>query len=435
MRKLSHFLILALAAGAASLPAASPAHLTLQEALATAGQTSLSVLISRENVAQAVEAALQQRSNLLPQVTFDATQRRARTASVGGALVRSGINNRFDAQLNGRLDLLNAQRIASYKAATYAVAVAELGQEQVREVVLAAVANTYFTHLRNLRRMEVLDANIARARSLQRLAQNQLDAGVATQIDVTRAEAQLAIDEQARLQQETLVQSSELQLKQLLALELERPLHLADFNVRRIEPTAYTASLEGSAFVLRADVRGARKQLEQNEYEVRAARFSRLPALAMIGSYGQATANVFDGNESEVWSGSLALSVPVFDSARSRALTNLALSRRRAQALRVQDVETQVSAELRLARQDAASRLAQINVAEKGFRLAEQELALAGRRFEQGVADNRELIEAQSRLATTSDNLVEAEYRYNLSRVELARAQGRVTAVLGEQVQ
>jgi len=435
MRKLSHFLILALTTGGTSLPAASPAHLTLQEALATAEQTSLSVLISRENIAQAVEAAMQQRSNLLPQVTFDATQRRARTASVGGALVSSGINNRFDAQLNGRLDLLNPQRLASYKAATYAVAVAQLGQEQVREVVLAAVATTYFTHLRNLRRTEVLDANIARARSLQRLAQNQLDAGVATQIDVTRAEAQLAIDEQARLQQETLVQSSELQLKQLLALELERPLQLADFNVRRIEPTAYTASLEGSAFDLRADIRGARKLLEQNEYEVRAARFSRLPALAVVGSYGQATANVFDGNETEVWSGSLALSVPVFDGARSRTLTNLALSRRRAQELRVQDLETQVSAELRLARQDAASRLAQINVAEKGFRLAEQELALAGRRFEQGVADNRELIEAQNRLATASDNLVEAEYRYNLSRVELARAQGRVTTILGEQVE
>lgn len=435
MRKLSHFIILALTMAGTSLPAASPAYLTLQEALATAEQTSLSVLISRESIAQAVEAAMQQRSNLLPQVTFDATQRRARTASVGGALVSSGINNRFDAQLNGRLDLLNPQRIASYKAATYAVAVAQLGQEQVREVVLAAVANTYFTHLRNLRRTEVLDANIARARSLQRLAQNQLDAGVATQIDVTRAEAQLAIDEQARLQQETLVQSSELQLKQLLALELERPLQLADFNVRRIEPTAYTASLEGSAFELRADIRGARKQLEQNEYEVRAARFSRLPALAVVGSYGQATANVFDGNETEVWSGSLALSVPVFDGARSRTLTNLALSRRRAQELRVQDLETQVSAELRLARQDAASRLAQINVAEKGFRLAEQELALAGRRFEQGVADNRELIEAQNRLATASDNLVEAEYRYNLSRVELARAQGRVTAILSEQVE
>jgi outer membrane protein TolC len=433
MRKLSQFLILALTAWVGCPAAAAPAILTLQEALEKAEQTSLSVLISRENIAQAVEAAMQQKSNLLPQVTFDAAQRRARTASVGGALVRSGINNRFDAQLNGRLDLLNPQRIASYKAATYAVAVAQLGQEQMREVVLAAVANTYFTHLRNLRRTEVLDANIERANSLQRLAQNQLDAGVATQIDVTRAEAQLAIDEQARLQQATLVQSSELQLKQLLALHLDRPLRLAEFNVRRIEPTAFSASLEGLAFDLRADIRGARKQLQQNEYEVRAARFSRLPSLAVLGSYGQATADAFDGNETDVWSGSLALSLPVFDSGRSRALTNLAQSRRRAQELRVQDLENQVSAELRLARQDAASRLAQISVAEKGFRLAEQELALAGRRFEQGVADNRELIEAQNRLATAADNLVEAEYRYNLSRVELARAQGRVTGILGEQ--
>ena len=37
----------------------------------------------------------------------------------------------------------------------------------------------------------------ARARSLVDLAHNQLNAGVATQIDVTRAEAQLAIDEQS----------------------------------------------------------------------------------------------------------------------------------------------------------------------------------------------------------------------------------------------
>jgi outer membrane protein TolC len=428
MRKLRLLGALALLPGFA----APAAVLTLDQALQAAEQTSLEVLISRESVAQAVEAAVQQRSNLLPQVNLDAAQRRSRTASVGGALVSSGINNRFDAVLNGRLDLLDPERIATYQAAKQAITVARLGQEQVREVVLAAVANTYFTHLRNLRRIEVLDANIARAQSLLRLAQNQLDAGVATQIDVTRAEAQLAIDEQARLQQDTVVQESELQLKQLLALDMRQPLTLAEFNVRRIEPGTYTAGLEELAYDQRADLRGARLQLEQNELEVRAARFSRLPALAAIGSYGYATAEVLDGNETHIWSGSLALSMPVFDSARSRSLTNLALSRRRAQELRVQDLETQVTAELRLARQDAASRLAQIKVAEKGFRLAEQELALAERRFEQGVADNREVVEAQNRLAAASDNLVEAGYRYNLSRVELARAQGAVTAILAE---
>ena len=432
MRKPRHLCLLLLAlSGAGAAP--EPIALTLADALTAAEQTGLDVLIGRETVAQAVASAVRERSGLLPQVTLDATQRRNRSASVGGALVSSGVNSWFDAQLNGRLDLLDPERIATYQAATYAIAVAKLGQEQLREVVLATVANTYFTHLRNLQRIEVLDANTGRARSLLQLAQNRFNAGIATQIDLTRAEAQLAIDEQARLQQDTVVQASELGFKRLLALDLGRPLQLAAFNLRRTEPSADPASLEEVAMALRMDLQGARKLLEQNEVEVRAARYGRLPTLAAIGSYGYASTELLNGNETRVWSGSLALSVPVFDSARSRALTNIALSRRRAQELRVQNLHSQIAAEVRLARQDAASRLAQIRVAEKGYRLAEQELALAERRFNQGVADNRELVEAQNRLAAAGDNTVEAVYNYQLSRLELNRVLGRVTAILTEQ--
>lgn len=433
MRKLRYLWTAGLAMAAAMTAGAAPIRLTLAEALALAEQTSISVLISRETVAQAVEAAAQQRSNLLPQVTLDANQRRSRTASVGGALVSSGINNRFDTQLNGRIDLLDPERIATYQAANAAIAVAKLGQAQTREVVLAAVAQAYFTHLRNSRRVEVLEANIVRSRRLLDLTQNRVNAGVATQIDVTRAEAQLALDEQARLQQDTVLQASELRLKQLLALDMARTLELAPFQVRRTEPDNYVATLEAAANARRADVQTAQKLLEQNELEVRAARYGRLPAFAVLGSYGYATTNAFDGNETRIWSGSLVMSIPVFDGSRSSALTNYALARRRAQQLRLQDLQSQVSAELRLARQDAASRLAQINVAEKSHRLGEQELQLAQRRFEQGVADNRELVEAQNRLAAASDNLVEATFFYNLSRVELSRARGEVGGILTEQ--
>lgn len=410
-----------------ALSAPDPQVLTLEQALTAAEQTSLEVLIGRETVAQAVEAAVRERSGLLPQVTLDATQRRNRTAPGSG-----GISNRFDAQLTGRLDLLDPVRIATYKAATYAVAVAQLGQEQLREVVTATVAETYFAQLRNLRRIEVLDANIARARSLVDLAHNQLNAGVATQIDVTRAEAQLAIDEQARLQQDTVVQESELRLKQLLGLDLARPLQLADTRLQRIAPAADLAVYEEKAFAARSDLLAARKLLDQNDLEVRAARYGRLPALAALGSYGYTTRSAFDGNENRIWSGSLEVSMPVFDSSRTAALTNLALSRRRAQELRVQDLEAQIGAEVRLARQNAASRLAQIAVAEKGYALAEEELQLAERRFQQGVADNRELVEAQNRLAAASDNRVEAAFNYQLSRIELHRVLGRVMGVLAE---
>lgn len=402
--------------------------LSLDEALGLVETDSLDVLIGRESVNQALEQQRVSRSGLLPQITLDATQRRNLSAAVGANLVRSGVNNRFDAQLNARLDLLNPENLARYQASRMAVSVAELGEAGVRQTVMAAVAGTYFAHLRNLERVTVLEDNIARARRLLEQAKNQLNAGVATQIDVTRAEAQVVVAEQARLQQATVVQGSGLQLKRLLALDLAAPLDLAPVALPRALPAAGDAT--ATAMDRRPELQGARALLRQNEQEVKAAGYARLPSLALIGSYGYATKYAFDGDEAKIWSASAALSFPIFDGAQTRALTGYARSRQRAQALRVRNLETQISAELSLAEQDATSRLAQIGVAETQLRLAREEMDLAEKRFEQGVADNREMIEAQGRLAAAGDNLVEAVYLYNVSRVEFARATGDVRTIL-----
>lgn len=409
------------------LPTMQARELSLGAAFDRVNSDSLEVLISREAITQAMEQQRQTRSGLLPQVTLDATQRRNLPAAVGANVIRPGVNNRFDAQLNARLDLLNPVTIARYQAAKAAMAVAELGEEGVRQNILATVAETYFAHLRNLERIVVLDDNIARAKRLRDLAQNQLNAGVATQIDVTRAEAQIAVAEQARLQQSTMVQSSALQLKRLLALELNESLELVPVLLLRSLPPAVTAA---DALDRRIELRSARALLRQNELEVRAAGYARMPSLALIGNYGYATRYALDGNEAKTWSAAAALSFPVFDGAETRALLGLARSRERAQVLRVRNLEAQASAELQLAQQDAASRLAQISVAETQLALAREELALAEKRFEQGVADNREMIEAQGRLTAAGDNLVEAVYLYNVSRVELARVSGAVRGLL-----
>jgi outer membrane protein TolC len=128
----------------------------------------------------------------------------------------------------------------------------------------------------------------------------------------------------------------------------------------------------------------------------------------------------------------VALSVPVFDGQRIRSGERQARSQLRSQEFRVRQLELQIAAEVRLAHQDARSRHAQVGVAEKSLALSMEELQLAQRRFEQGVADNREIVDAQNRLALASDNLNEAIYQYNLSRVELARTRGDVRVVLSE---
>ncbi|MDO8544594.1 MAG: TolC family protein [Opitutaceae bacterium] len=406
--------------------------LTLEQALTIAQSANPTVLIGREAALQAAATARLQQSNLWPQITWDNTQRRSRSASVGGALVRSGINNRFDSAVNGRLDLLDPQRLASYKAAKVAATAAEQNSLGIAEAAIATVAEVYFDHLRNLSRIEVLDSNTGRARALLELARRQAEAGVATQIDVTRAEALLVVAEQARLQQETVVQQSEFLLKQLLALNMAAPLRLDTFQFARKEAPIFSAEQEQAALAHRPDLLAAETILRQNELEVRAARFDRLPSLALNASTGAASENVLDGNDTKVWSGTVSLSVPVFDGQRIRSQTSLAQSRLRQQQIRVDDLRRRIGAEVRLAVQDANSSLAQIAVAEKNQRLSEDELRLARLRYEQGVADNREIVDAQNRLAQSSDNLVAALHQYNLSRVELARVKGNVRSLLTE---
>jgi outer membrane protein TolC len=67
-----------------------------------------------------------------------------------------------------------------------------------------------------------------------------------------------------------------------------------------------------------------------------------------------------------------------------------------------------------------------VTVANNALDLARQEVARAERRFAAGVSTNIDVITAQDQLARASNNQIEALYRYNQSRVDLARATGDV---------
>ena len=420
----------------ASLDAAeSVANLTLEQALASVERVNLDVLLSREAATQSLEAIRQQRANILPNINASAQQRRTQGVSIATVVVASGRPaSRFDGLITGSYALFDPELRSALRSARVGSEVAQANYRSVIQAVLSDVAATYFAHLRNLRRLDVLDANIARARALHELARNQLNAGVATQIDVTRAEAQVAVAEQARLQQVTALYESELLLKRLLDIPPASELRLESFQVQRGNPSLFAYAEQQSAFEKRADYLAAQKGLEQARINVRTATYQRLPALSLTGNYGLASANYYDDSKQEQWGVGVGVSVPVFDGLRAGADRRIALSRQRAQEYRVHNLELQISSELRLAVQDAGSRNAQITVAETSLGLAREELRLAQQRYQQGVADNREVVEAQNRLAIADDNFVEAVFQYNLSRVELARAKGEVKAVLAEKI-
>lgn len=405
--------------------AAERLPLTLEKTLAEVENVNLTVLNNREFVTQSQEAIRAARAVVLPDVSLRASQFRIDTGAAAP-------NSDFSAGLYGSMPLFDLRAFDSLKAVKKSVDVSRFRYEQAVQQVLAAVANAYFDHRRDLAYESVIDANIERAKVLLELARNRLRAGVATQIDVTRAEAELLTAQQAKLQQQTVTVGSALRLKQLLNVDLHLDLELDPFEVRRdLDEGLRTLALD-ELLKNRADYQAAVTDVDRLRLVRRAYARERAPTLDAVAQGGVTSGTVLDGEEDEFWSVGVQMSVPVFEGNRISANVRRTESEIRQADYQRRDLERSIESEYRIAIQDVESQLAQIFVAEKNLALAADELRLARVRYEQGVADNRELIDAENRYASASFNRVRSLYSYNVARVELARVRGDVRLVLQE---
>ncbi len=408
--------------------------LNLAETFTWIEKQNLEVLIQRQAVEEAFQIALRDRAELIPRISFDAAQIRTQIAPVGFGFEfpRSPPVNRFDGKMVGTVPLINVVNYATWRLSRYNHHISELTLESVLQDSLNNAANAFYSHLRHLKRIDVLDANIERDEALLDLAINQLNAGVATRIDVTRAESALATDQKQRLQQDTIVLESALRFQLLLDLDLDAQLRLQ--STERLKPIQFhrqeynrTALLEA-----RPNYLIAVERLERNLAARKYAGLERLPSINFFGEWGYATETAFDGRDRNAWLTGISMSLPIFEGHRIRSNKRRAEALIHAQELVIQNIENQVGADYKLALQDARSRYDQIGITRKRVELSEEELDLARTRFTEGVADNREIIDALAALADASDEMIEIRYQYNLSRLSLARAKGDVRLLLSD---
>lgn len=422
------------------LPAANLSaeySLDLRGALERAHQANFDVLLARESRESAAQNVVRSRAGLLPNASLEVDQSRAMSPIVGGvtqagqpAAVDRAFMNRFDAVIRARMSLFDLNTRAAHEVSRFNLRITESRIESVIQDIYALIANSYFGHLRNVRRLVVIDANLERDRVLLRIAQNQWEGGVATPLDVTRAEVSLATNELARLAQETNVLESALNVQRILNLQLGSTLELAPVDVPGREPGVVPVESElRDVFERRPEYRLERESLERNRYARRAAGWQRLPSVEISGIWGTTGESIGDGFD-EQWRIGIGVSVPIFEGFRIRADQLEADSAIRSQEFVLRQLEQEIEAELRLAGQDLRSRYQQVQVARKSVELNRREYELARIRFEEGVADNADVVTAMARLAEAEGVLVDAEYAYHLSAVRNARVRGDVMELL-----
>ena len=263
--------------------------------------------------------------------TLDASFRNSREqrSTVGATPIPPGLSREtsshrlafdagYEADLWGRL-------ASSTKAARHQLLATRWARAAVEWGVTASVAETYF-QLAAVDRQIVISESMraGRARNVE-LRERESTAGVGTEFDLRRAQAELTGTEAtlAGLQRQRSA------LERALALLTGRtPREIAGLTLERRaldEAKAFTPVLPqgaaGQLLVRRPDIRQAEAQLAAANASIEAARAATLPTLRLSGSVGRdarSMSDLFTG-PAAIWSLAAGVSQPILDGGRLKA--------------------------------------------------------------------------------------------------------------------
>ncbi len=394
---------------------------------------NLELLLRNEGVRRALERTYQERAALLPRIGLRGEQRRTQLGQQFGALVGGPDRfNNFDARVEGSLALFDAQRYADYRIAKLAYAIEQMDYKVAVQDVLDQAIFVYFTHLRDLRSVEILEGNLAREMSLLELARQQFGAGVAVKIDVTRADVRVATARRSLMEAKTQADDSRLQLKTLLDLELDQPVTIDRSIVAGIEapPRLDRYGRMRQLTDGRPELERQSRLLEQAQLAERAAGWQRLPSIDVFAEWGYDSTGPFNGERAEAWLAGIRATLPIWEGGRIAAEQREAKVAVRQNELASKQLRNEIQRQFEFSLLEMDSRYEQIEFARDEVRLGMDEVTQARERYEEGLADNRELIDAQQSLADAELSHLRAIYLYGLSRLAFARAIGAVERVL-----
>ena len=413
-----------------------PTRLTLQEAIALALKNNLGVRVASTQVDEAAGTQVRRRAALEPQVTSGAVAKIQDTnlQAIGFSFpgiklpLTTGGFGTYDFRVFAKQPVVDREAYHTYQSSKRQQDASRLSYQDARDLVIRQAAGFYLDAEAAAAEVEAAESRVVTSQALERLAADQHAAGLATRVDLLRAQVQLQRDEQTLLVARDTYQTSLLTLQRFLGVRPGAPLELAEkLEFHRMEIPAPEEALR-AALEARADYRSLRAQREALVEQQKSARARYLPKLSINGDYGTFGRNF--GQMPAIGEIEGTVSFTVFDRDRKGEQLETASRIARIDA-QIADLERGIEQELRKAVLDLDSDAQQVAVTKAGVDLAEEELRLSEDRFRNGVTDNIEVITAQSSLQSAQDDHILAQARYADARVALARALGASEQMIG----
>jgi outer membrane protein, multidrug efflux system len=336
--------------------------------------------------------------------------------------------NSFQGNLSAlwELDVFGGIR-RGVEAATADVAATEENRRDVLVILLGDVGRTY-AQLRGFqRRLEIANKNIVAQQETVDLTTARAKAGLATELDVSRARAQL---ESTRAVVPTLLSGIDVSIHRLSVLLGEEPGALRS-EVEKTSPIpaagpAVEVGLPSDLLKRRPDIRRAEAQVAAATARIGEAKADLFPRFVLTGMAGRQATQLRDltlglGNFFSVGPG---ISLPLFNAGRIRSNIAVQTSRQRAALVSYQSAILTALEEVQNAlvnysqEQERRDRLSQ---AVEQSRLA---VNLATEQYRAGLVDFLSVLESQRDLYGNEDQFVQSQTSVTTNLVALYRALG-----------
>jgi outer membrane protein TolC len=411
-------------------------RLTLDQAVALALKQNTTAQIAVLSAGQGQQEQKIALSELLPQVQVGATEQWERlnlVAQFGGRRIFPGFPGHlgpypvFSAGPSFNGPILDLTLFRRYQASRNTANASRADSLSTREQVILLVVSQYIGTLRSMADVQASQSRVDLAQALYNQAADLQKEGVGTGIDTLRANVELQNENQRLLEAQATRETSLFGLSRLLNLDPRQQIELGDsLSFFETPQPDVEASIE-EGLSARHEWKSMQEQMRAAENQRKAASAERLPSIHFNGNWAQLGTDPSGVIPTYNYAGTL--SVPLFTGGRIRAeivRADLDIQKLRQQQA---DLRNQIALDVKTALINLDSARSQVRVANLGVQLSKEEVDQARDRFNAGVANNIEVIQAQDSLARANDNQIAALYRFNQARADLARSIGQMERV------
>lgn len=328
----------------------------------------------------------------------------------------------FDARAYLTQTIFDATSIAALHSGTENLRAVEFRMRDLRAIVAQLASTLYLQAIAASSQIESTLGQVRTAETLYQQAQNQRQAGVVPRIDVLRAQVELQTRQQQLIATRNDFEQQKLTLARVIGLPPGQRFDLVDEVPFTPPPVMTVDEALGTAYETRSDLRAAVAAERSAQYDLQAASAQKLPALSFSANYG--TIGPAPGWSHGTFATTFSLDFPIYQGGRIRASEQRAravLQQRRSETA---GLRGQIDNDVRIGFLNLRSASEQVEVARSTVLLAGEALQHAQNRFQAGVTNNLEVVQAQESVAKANQGLIAGLYIYNQAKASLARAMG-----------